>query len=68
METFKDELLASYEESNSYLKNINLKNIELQIYTRSIRQYDEVILLKSFFSYCTINLGIKLLKSLKEVF
>ena len=43
METFKDELLASYEESNSYLKNINLKNIELQIYTRSIRQYDEVI-------------------------
>lgn len=43
METLKDELLASYEESNSYLKNINLKNIELQIYPRSIREYDDVI-------------------------
>ncbi len=43
METFKDELLTSNEESNSYLKNINLKNIELQIYPRSIKQYEEVI-------------------------
>ncbi len=43
METFKDELLTSNEESNSYLKNINLKNIELQIYPRSIKQYEDVI-------------------------
>jgi len=43
MLTFKDELLTSCEESNSYLKNINLENIELQIYVRSIKQYDEVI-------------------------